>query len=252
MKLKLAIMTLVGVFVFGASTFADIYRWTDENSVVHYSNHSPPPDAVLVVKDEEIPIEPEVETQPSTGELETLLHKKQETLEAELAESNLSLQKVVEKVERLTEELAEANRETQRAIRRAEDLEDQIHSREVSEPAQFIYVEREYVPVAGYIVGRYPKKHHKAVPHRRSYYNRAGRKHHDDNIKTKSFYPKDRLKHVSGIHHPKRHHKAVPHIGSFNNRAGRKHHVGNIKTKSFSQKDRLRHASGIHPGRKQR
>jgi hypothetical protein len=198
-----AIMIMLGLFIFGENTNADIYRWTDENGVAHYSNHAPPPDAELVLKSVGDSSKPEVETEPGVGETETSPRKKQETLETELAESNRKLKYAVEKIERLTEthhqELAEANRKAQRAIRQAEDLERRIDDRKDYEPARIIYIERAYVPVAGDF-GRHSKRHHKAVDHRKRFHKRIGRKHHDDKTFTESFYQKGRLRHASGIH----------------------------------------------------
>jgi hypothetical protein len=146
---------------------------------------------------------PEVETEPGAGETQASPRKKQETLETELAESNRKLNNAVEKIERLTEthhqELAEANRKAQQAIRQAETLERRIDERKVSEPTRIIYIERDYVSVAGDF-GRHSKRHHKAVDHRKRFHKRVSRKHHDDKTFTESFYQKSRLRHASGIH----------------------------------------------------
>ena len=52
--LKLLIFIAAGILIAG-SLQADIYEWTDENGVKHFTNYAPPDDATLLIKTEEVP-----------------------------------------------------------------------------------------------------------------------------------------------------------------------------------------------------
>ena len=51
--LKLLIFIAAGILIAG-SLQADIYEWTDENGVKHFTNYAPPDDATLLIKTEEV------------------------------------------------------------------------------------------------------------------------------------------------------------------------------------------------------
>ena len=49
---------LILLLILAPRSLAQVYTWTDENGVKHYSNVAPPDAAVELRKDEEIPLEP--------------------------------------------------------------------------------------------------------------------------------------------------------------------------------------------------
>ena len=48
------LITIVSWFI-ASSLYADIYRWTDENGVIHFANYAPPDGATIMMKTEELP-----------------------------------------------------------------------------------------------------------------------------------------------------------------------------------------------------
>jgi len=52
--IKLLLFIAAGVLIAG-SLQADIYEWTDENGVKHFTNYAPPDDATILIKTEEVP-----------------------------------------------------------------------------------------------------------------------------------------------------------------------------------------------------
>ena len=52
--IKLLLFIAAGVLIAG-SLQADIYEWTDENGVKHFTNYAPPDDATILMKTEEVP-----------------------------------------------------------------------------------------------------------------------------------------------------------------------------------------------------
>ncbi len=55
MKPRLILVVCLAVLATPAAAGADIYRWTDANGVVHFSNEPPPPGAKVIEKTEETP-----------------------------------------------------------------------------------------------------------------------------------------------------------------------------------------------------
>ena len=53
---KIILIILVSCIA-AASAFADIYEWTDENGVKHYSNYAPPAESRVLMKTKEEPYE---------------------------------------------------------------------------------------------------------------------------------------------------------------------------------------------------
>ena len=52
--LKILLFIAAGCLMAG-SLHADIYEWTDENGVKHFTNYAPPDDATILMKSEELP-----------------------------------------------------------------------------------------------------------------------------------------------------------------------------------------------------
>lgn len=103
---------------------ANLYHWTDERGVRHYSNTRPPDGSQAAVLMEEIPYDPESDTARRARE-EALL---QEREAAELKDR-------LEEAERKAEE---ARREAEEAKRKADRLEKELEAKE-DEPSYGIY-----------------------------------------------------------------------------------------------------------------
>ena len=52
--LKIVLLIAAGCLIAG-SLQADIYEWTDDNGVKHFTNYAPPEDATILMKTEEVP-----------------------------------------------------------------------------------------------------------------------------------------------------------------------------------------------------
>jgi len=96
---------------------ADIYVWTDENGIRHFSNRNSHPEAKLFLKSMEGPYEEAVER----AQRETEKQREWERAEAEIQERKERLAEKVDKLERRAEE---AKRKAREALERAEALEE--------------------------------------------------------------------------------------------------------------------------------
>jgi hypothetical protein len=108
-------MVWVAVWVSGFSISAadaDIYSWTDENGVNHFTNYAPPKQARLLMKTPEIPYDKEADNQrQETDRLEVARH--------ELAERETFLLQQQQEAER---RIAEANARAEAALRDADQI----------------------------------------------------------------------------------------------------------------------------------
>lgn len=98
----------------GGPAAANVYHWTDQNGIRHYTNTRPPQDAGAVVQTEEIPYDPETDGRRRAEE-DALLQ------EREAAE----LQERIAAAER---EAQEARRQAEEAKRRADRLAKEIEA----------------------------------------------------------------------------------------------------------------------------
>ncbi len=53
--LKILLCITVGCFL-ASSLYADIYEWTDEDGVKHYTNYAPPPEASVLIENRSCPM----------------------------------------------------------------------------------------------------------------------------------------------------------------------------------------------------
>jgi Domain of unknown function (DUF4124) len=102
--------------LWGPAVDADIYVWTDESGIRHFSNRDSHPEAELFLKTMEGPYEEAVES----AQRETEKQRELERAEADLQERKKRLAEKVAELERRTEA---AKRETQEALDRAEAIE---------------------------------------------------------------------------------------------------------------------------------
>ena len=106
------------------TTAADLYQWTDENGVRHYTNTKPPDGTDATVLMEEIPYDPETDDQ----------RRQQEEAMLEEAEQN----ELLERLEEAERKADEARRQAEAAQRRADRLEKEIEAQE-DDPSYGIY-----------------------------------------------------------------------------------------------------------------
>jgi|GEM_PF-1538146 len=236
--MKLYALAAVIAFICSASYSAavDIYVWTDENGVKHYSNQEPPQGAIIILSaaDQQKmspPLKAPAETDPSPDE---------------------RVDKEVNELKRLLEELQqqlEANRRVP-----ADEALPEIPNPETSAAESFQpriepfggydtfrsrYVSRYYYPYTlCYPYGRYFRgytfaKSHYAVypgPHRRTYrssYGHIGKNHHiyrqpryGHNLKSHRFTHRGQRYGKNRIHHRSHRSGASVRVRAGGNRAG--------------------------------
>jgi hypothetical protein len=119
------ILILMAVWVYGFMALtarADIYSWTDENGVTHFTNYAPPKHAKLLMKTPEIPYDEEADNQ--RREIDRLEVARQELAEREaflLQEQQAAERRIAEANARADAALGEADRILQEAEAAAED-----------------------------------------------------------------------------------------------------------------------------------
>ena len=165
--------------------YADIYVWTDDHGVKHFTNQDPPEHAEIIMKTEEIPFDEEADRVRREAEI----REQAERARLELAEREAELERREWEAER---RMADANLRADEALRRADGL--------MQEGENYDYISRR----SGYIGSgfiRYPS-------YQRWYYR------HDGNIYYKRKKPKP---------HHKSHTKYVgeSHRSSYSSRSAR-------------------------------
>ena len=112
LNLRVLILAIFGFLGLAVSTAgADIYAWTDENGVRHFTNHVPPKQATLFMKTPEIPYDEEADNQ--RREMDRLVVTRQELAkrEAFLLEQHQAAERRIEAANaRADEALREAER----------------------------------------------------------------------------------------------------------------------------------------------
>jgi len=107
---------IMAVCLWGPAVDADIYVWTDEGGIRHFSNRDSHPEAELFLKTMEGPYEEAVERAQEENEKQRELAR----AEADLQERKERLAEKIAELERRTEA---AKQEAQEAIERAEAIE---------------------------------------------------------------------------------------------------------------------------------
>ena len=118
--LKIFLCITVGC-LFASPMFADIYEWTDEDGVTHYTNFAPPPEAKIMMKTEELPYDEAADR----ARLEAEREERLELARLELAERNADLERREAETE---QRLAEAGRQAEEALREAEKIRNEAWS----------------------------------------------------------------------------------------------------------------------------
>ena len=114
-RLNIITMVWVTVWFFGFSipaADADIYSWTDENGVNHFTNYAPPKQARLLMKTPEIPYDKEADNQ------------RQETDRLEVARQELAEREdfLLQQQQEAEQRLAKANARADAALREADQI----------------------------------------------------------------------------------------------------------------------------------
>jgi predicted ribosome quality control (RQC) complex YloA/Tae2 family protein len=116
MKYIILFTGIMAVCLWGPAVDADIYVWTDEGGIRHFSNRDSHPEAELFLKTMEGPYEEAVER----AQEETEKQRELERAEADLQERKERLAEKIAELERRTEA---AKQEAQEALERAEAIE---------------------------------------------------------------------------------------------------------------------------------
>ena len=203
--LKTVVYVTLGCFL-AWPLFADIYEWTDENGVKHYTNYAPPPEAKILMKTEEVPYDEAADRARMEAEREVQL----ELARLELAEREAEL----EWREAQTEQrLAEAGRQAEETLREAERI--------LNEARNERYNNRN-IGYSHYYRGYYPHYYND------NYYKRG---------KTSSIYY---VRPPKSIH--SKHYRFKKHHFGYNKKHFHKPHYG----KKYSRKPGLRGDHGLH------
>jgi hypothetical protein len=107
--------------IFATSSFADIYEWTDENGVKHYSNHPSAVESRFMKKTKEVPYDEEADH----ARMETERQERLELDRLELAQREAELELREAEAER---KLAAADRVAEAAQREAEYCLDEART----------------------------------------------------------------------------------------------------------------------------
>lgn len=182
-SIKIIVFILISCIV-APTSFADIFEWTDENGVKHYSNYAPAANARVLMKTKEEPYDEEADR----ARMETERQERLELARLELARRQAELELREAEAE---QKLAAAERLAEEALREADDYLDEAgtSSRIIYRGGGFWCRDHRYD--CNYPIHHrwyYRKKHsrrsyHKfsgLSPHRR---NRHVKKHHGSNTR---------------------------------------------------------------------
>ena len=176
--LKVVLFIMINCMVTSFAS-ADIYEWTDENGVKHYSNYAPPAESKILMKTDEEPYDEAADRARMEADRQELLEL--DRLELVQREAEIELREA--EAER---RLAEADRMMEEALREAEFYREEVRTR-----SRIIYrgggywCRDDYFGCNYSIYDRwyYRKKHnrnyHNKLYHRSSYpRHRYTKKHH--------------------------------------------------------------------------
>jgi hypothetical protein len=192
----IVLFTLVG-YLIASSSFADIYRWTDQNGVIHFTNYAPPKDATVIMKTEEVPYDEVADRQRMESERQQEL----ELARLEIAEKQAEIEKRAAEAERRA---LEAERYAEETVREAEDyLKDVRNDRYYSTSYGYFGYYRPphfrrwyYRNETGSIYFKKPqyKNPHKRHYLKRRHYGHHKKYYHHKHHPSKHFYQKGSLR----------------------------------------------------------
>jgi hypothetical protein len=125
-RLNITTLVLMAVWVYGLvalTAHADIYSWTDENGVNHFTNYAPPKHAKLLMKTPEIPYDEEADYQrrendslevarQELAEREAILLQAQQAAERRIAEADARAHAALWEADRILQETEAAAEDT--------------------------------------------------------------------------------------------------------------------------------------------
>ncbi len=212
------------MYLWAPIVHADIYSWTDQQGIIHYTNYSPPPQAKVLIKDVKMS-----SSDSGVSKAKETEDEGQESLEIKLQEVNRrveTLEDSLEKAEALTEDLEEkvltANKKAEKAIESAEALANETSEAGAQYASDVIYLNvRSYSPVY-YPYRRYYKSHRLKIYH--------GGSRHKSHLSKKHLKTHHRDSHQkyrpSGRHFSKPHSVGIHQKGHFGGRHFKKHQSG--------------------------
>jgi hypothetical protein len=115
------LLYLTAAVLMGSSAYADIYEWTDENGVKHFTNYSPPDRARVIMKTEEVPFDETADS--ARSEMERL--ERLELARLEIAEREAELER---REAEAAQRLAEANRQAEETLQKAAEMVEAFNS----------------------------------------------------------------------------------------------------------------------------
>ena len=198
---------LIGILLAVPAANADIYSWTDEKGVRHFTNYAPPPQANIIIKTEELPFDELADKERMALERQDQLTTALQELadkEARLAEMQLAAEKRIEAASRKAEE----------ALEQAETLLDQAQY-ESSGDTGSRYLYYGYYP--------YKRRLHRSMYDRWYYRNRH------------SFYhKKPHVKHYHKNYYNKKHRYKKRHDDKYRGGHRQRYQTGRSVTKRHS------------------
>ena len=193
MKVLKILLFIAAGCLYAGSLHADIYEWTDENGVKHFTNYAPPDDATILIKSEEVPYDEAADR----ARIEAERQQQLELARLEIAEREAELERRAAEAERRA---MEAERYAEETVRAADQyLEDTRNDRWYyrgggfwggyrtprtsrrfyrNETASIYWVDRPYV---GHHKRKYPGKSH---------YGHSGKNFGNKYQSNKHIYPK--------------------------------------------------------------
>lgn len=191
MDIFVRICFLIFIALIAPPLYADIYVWTDEDGVKHFSNQDPPENAEIITKTKEIPHDEEADR----------ARRETERLE-QIERDRLALLRREEELERreweADQRIAEANRKAEEALRRAENVVQQVENYEDDTGRSRYYIYSGYYRYPYYKRWYYREdgniyyKRKKPVPHHKKHekYSRKGtqREYNSGKVSSNSHY----------------------------------------------------------------
>ena len=117
MKSITMVFVMVITCLIASSLQADIYEWSDENGVRHFTNYAPPDDAKIIMKTKEVPYDEAADRARRDAEERQGL----ELERLELAEREADIERREAEAQR---RLIEADREAEEMLQKAEEILD--------------------------------------------------------------------------------------------------------------------------------
>jgi hypothetical protein len=199
MKRLIILKMILISFIWSPIVMANIYTWTDESNVRHFSNQSPPPGAEIFIK----ALEPGPKSTPETPAQneKTDLIEENQSLEDRLNDTQEKLSETLEQVT-LEEKIRNDNERDLRANEHGDNVDSEsVDNSSYSEPENTPTRSTYYYPVRIIHNSHFAKKSHYRPrsslhrPHKDSYYFRKHRKGENHNLK------RDDKKRQSGKRH---------------------------------------------------